>query len=117
MRLGRGAQDSARCVGREGAIKVRRVCLPEQVGAGSGTSWGLSWPQRLPRGFTWPQGAPAPGAFLLPLPWLWGGDLGGAGSQGPWGPGLSSQLSWGPWPGVVLQHLGGQRRPRFLLPS
>ena len=84
---------------------------------GFGTSWGLSWPQRLPRGFTWPQGAPAPGAFLLPLPWLWGGDLGGAGSQGPWGPGLSSQLSWGPWPGVVLQHLGGQRRPRFLLPS
>ena len=34
MRLGHGAQDSAQCVGGEGAIKARRVCLPEQVGAG-----------------------------------------------------------------------------------
>ena len=97
MRLGRGAQDSAQCVGGEGAIKARRVCLPEQVGAGIwyklGSELASEAAQRLhlASGGPRPRGLPAAPALAL--------------GRGPWGCGEPGALGARPQLPAVLEAL------------
>lgn len=100
MRLGHGAQDSAQCVGGEGAIKARRVCLPEQVGAGLwyklGSELASEAAQRLhlASGGPRPRGPPAAPALALGRGPRGRGQLGAPGAR-PQLPAVLGALAWG----------------------
>ena len=97
MRLGCGAQDSAQCVGGEGAIKARRVCLPEQVGAGIWYKLGSELASEAAQRLHLASGGPRPrGLPAAPAPAL---------GRGPWGCGEPGALGARPQLPAVLEAL------------